>query len=258
MTYFPTDMHTCEFSIFINSYSSSQVAMTTNDTNAVIMTTLWQSDGEWQLVRHSVYKDSTYLLGMFKDSFNLVLTFQRLPTFFMLNLLCPTMALSFLNILVFVLPVESGEKVGYSITVLLSVMVFMTETMHLLPSSSISVPLVTQFLTMLTAISILSVVATVFSSVVHHQSVDKEEEEKMNPKVLSRMASSSVDQMTSQGQNKGQSIELKSNRGHDRWSSEKYRCVKKSVIKHLNITFLCIFLFAWSLTTLVFIVTIFS
>ncbi|GFR64249.1 acetylcholine receptor subunit alpha [Elysia marginata] len=85
--------------------------------------------------------DTSHIVPLYVNS-SVSVVIKRRPRFFMLNLLMPTLALSFLNILVFILPADSGEKVGYSITVLLSVMLMMGVTTDTLPESSDVVPLV--------------------------------------------------------------------------------------------------------------------
>ena len=49
----------------------------------------------------------------------------------------------FLNTMVFVLPTESGERVGYAITCLLSLSVYMTFASEGLPDSSKPLPIIT-------------------------------------------------------------------------------------------------------------------
>ena len=49
-------------------------------------------------------------------AFCLLPSIQRHPGYFVINLLFPTCAMSFLNILVFILPADSGEKVTRFLT----------------------------------------------------------------------------------------------------------------------------------------------
>ena len=65
---------------------------------------------------------------------------QRKPLFYKFNLVFPCILLSFIGVLVFVLPVESGEKVSLSMTVLLSLTVFMLMVSESMPASSETVP----------------------------------------------------------------------------------------------------------------------
>jgi hypothetical protein len=56
--------------------------------------------------------------------------------YYLLNLILPIWVLGILNLFVFLLPPESGERVAYSITVLLSIVVFLTITSNSLPGTS--------------------------------------------------------------------------------------------------------------------------
>jgi hypothetical protein len=51
---------------------------------------------------------------------------KRRATFALLNLILPIFTMGILNLFVFLLPAESGERVGYAITVLLSIAVPVT------------------------------------------------------------------------------------------------------------------------------------
>ncbi|RUS89879.1 hypothetical protein EGW08_002320 [Elysia chlorotica] len=60
---------------------------------------------------------------------------RRKPTFLVLSVLLPIVFLSLLNLLVFVIPVDSGEKISYGITVLLALSLFMSS----IPTTGITV-----------------------------------------------------------------------------------------------------------------------
>ena len=61
---------------------------------------------------------------------------KRKPLYYVINFILPVVFLSFLNGLVFIIPAETGEKSGYSVTILLSLAVFMTIISTLLPVNS--------------------------------------------------------------------------------------------------------------------------
>ena len=61
---------------------------------------------------------------------------KRRPAFAVINIVLPMIFMVVLNLLVFVLPVESGERLSYSITVLLAIAVFMTLVGDNLPHKS--------------------------------------------------------------------------------------------------------------------------
>ena len=63
-------------------------------------------------------------------------TIRRKPRYIFLSIIFPIILLTILNIFVFVLPCDSGEKASYAITVFLSFAVFMTIVSASLPENS--------------------------------------------------------------------------------------------------------------------------
>ncbi|GFO45015.1 hypothetical protein PoB_007152000 [Plakobranchus ocellatus] len=193
MTKFPYDQHNCTFQIYLVMFDVNQASQ--HDSFLCIVVKIFELDivtahtspsliqysenNEWKL-KSSEMRVLTFDSGISPPIryISLSLVIQRRPRYFLLNLLFPTLALSFLNILVFVLPADSGEKVGYSITVLLSVMLMMGVTTDVMPEASDVVPLITQFLTALTVISILTVATTVVILLIHHRREEEENEER--------------------------------------------------------------------------------
>ena len=68
---------------------------------------------------------------------------ERRYAFYILNLFSPILIMVFLNSMVFVLPADSGERVGYAITCLLSLSVYLTYASDNLPRSSRPLPIIT-------------------------------------------------------------------------------------------------------------------
>ena len=110
MTYFPNDKHTCILYILAAGYSKNELNFVAVDSTNP--TQFYKTDGLWALDSSTVAVGETDLLGRSISAVVLTVTFKRLPAFFVINLLFPSAALSFLNILAFVLPVSSGEKVS--------------------------------------------------------------------------------------------------------------------------------------------------
>jgi hypothetical protein len=75
--------------------------------------------------------------------------------------------------LVFILPVESGERVSYAITVLLSIAVFLTLVGDNIPKSSKPMSLFSYYLLFDLILSTVIVFATIVNLKVYHQHVDK-------------------------------------------------------------------------------------
>ncbi|XP_053373978.1 acetylcholine receptor subunit alpha-like [Mercenaria mercenaria] len=73
---------------------------------------------------------------------DLIIYLNRKPSFVIINVVMPILFLSLLNVFVFLLIPESGERVSYCITVLLAIAVFMTIVSDMLPRSSEPVPII--------------------------------------------------------------------------------------------------------------------
>ena len=59
------------------------------------------------------------------DTVNLLISMDRNPTFYVVYLLLPALLSAFVSVLVFLLPPDCGERVGLSVTMLLSYSVFL-------------------------------------------------------------------------------------------------------------------------------------
>uniref|UniRef100_A0A8D2CLJ3 Acetylcholine receptor subunit alpha n=1 Tax=Sciurus vulgaris TaxID=55149 RepID=A0A8D2CLJ3_SCIVU len=95
---------------------------------------------------------------------------QRLPLYFIVNVIIPCLLFSFLTSLVFYLPTDSGEKMTLSISVLLSLTVFLLVIVELIPSTSSAVPLIGKYMLFTMVFVIASIIITVIVINTHHRS----------------------------------------------------------------------------------------
>ncbi|KAK9874782.1 hypothetical protein WA026_005587 [Henosepilachna vigintioctopunctata] len=89
------------------------------------------------------------------------ITLRRKTLFYTVNLIIPCVGISFLSILVFYLPSDSGEKVSLCISILLSLTVFFLLLVEIIPPTSITVPLLGKYLLFTMLLCTLSVVVTI-------------------------------------------------------------------------------------------------
>ncbi len=78
--------------------------------------------------------------------FQFSLKLQRKAQYSVINVIAPIVLLSLMDLLVFWLPPESGEKVSLGITVLLSFSVFLLVVDERMPRTSDTVPLLSEFM----------------------------------------------------------------------------------------------------------------
>ena len=84
----------------------------------------------------------------------------------------PAALLSLTLPVVFLVPADTGEKLGLSLSVLLALSVTLTATAQALPSTSDQVCVLQVYLTMLNGVAALAVVAAAFLARLHHRAVD--------------------------------------------------------------------------------------
>ncbi|EGT43995.1 hypothetical protein CAEBREN_23742 [Caenorhabditis brenneri] len=101
----------------------------------------------------SAYIDVTYYLQL-----------RRKPLFYTVNLVFPCVGISFLTILVFYLPSDSGEKVTLCISILVALTIFFLLLTEIIPATSITLPLIGKYLLFTMVMVTLSVVVTVVLS----------------------------------------------------------------------------------------------
>lgn len=87
---------------------------------------------------------------------------RRKPLFYVVNLIVPCVLISFLNMAVFYLPVDDGEKVSIGVSLLLALVVFLQLVVtNLLPPNSISIPLFAKYLLFAVVFNVCAIVSTV-------------------------------------------------------------------------------------------------
>ncbi|KAI6233863.1 Acetylcholine receptor subunit alpha-type unc-38 [Aphelenchoides fujianensis] len=98
---------------------------------------------------------------------NFYLSLRRKPLFYTVNLVFPCVGISFLTILVFYLPSESGEKVSLCINILVALTMFFLLLIEIIPANSISLPFVGKYLMFTMIMVTTSVFVTVVSLQLH-------------------------------------------------------------------------------------------
>ncbi|KAH3730786.1 hypothetical protein DPMN_056783 [Dreissena polymorpha] len=152
--YFPFDVQTCVLTYYVADESTASVTL---DHYLTVDMSEYSENAEWvvtSVTRQRVVRNNNYYIDI---EFRL----QRRANFALFTLIAPLMALAFLNISVFLVPVDSGEKGSFAITIFLSYGVFMTIISDTLPNNSAQTSTFVLLLETLLCLSVLSVVYTV-------------------------------------------------------------------------------------------------
>ncbi|KAL8587493.1 hypothetical protein ACOMHN_000899 [Nucella lapillus] len=167
ITFFPFDWQTCILKFGSWSYDKAQVDLLNK--TSIVDVSIYVTNGEWTLHEYNIVRNEVVypISDAVYPDVTIVLVIQRRVLYYVLNILFPCFWLNILSVLTFCLPVDAGEKMTLSITVLLSYSVFMLLVAESLPPTSDAVPLIVIYLTMSMSLSSLSVIVTVLVEKLH-------------------------------------------------------------------------------------------
>ncbi|XP_029372915.1 neuronal acetylcholine receptor subunit alpha-2-like [Echeneis naucrates] len=170
VAFFPFDQQSCKMKFGSWTYDRAKIDLEPFE-DTVDLKDYWES-GEWAIVNavgtyntkkydccREIYPDITYYFVI-----------RRLPLFYTVNLIIPCLLISCLTVLVFYLPSGCGEKITLCISVLLSLTVFLLLITEIIPSTSLVIPLIGEYLLFTMIFVTLSIAVTVFVLNVHHRS----------------------------------------------------------------------------------------
>ncbi|XP_053139298.1 acetylcholine receptor subunit alpha [Hemicordylus capensis] len=171
VTHFPFDEQNCSMKLGTWTYDGTMVSIFPESERPDLSN--FMESGEWVMksyrgwkhwVTYSCCPDTPYL----DITYHFLM--QRLPLYFIVNVITPCLLFSFLTGLVFYLPTDSGEKMTLSISVLLSLTVFLLVIVELIPSTSSAVPLIGKYMLFTMVFVIASIIITVIVINTHHRS----------------------------------------------------------------------------------------
>ena len=182
MHWYPKDEHTCAIVLIALSHTSSQVALEPLE-NTVGIDNM-QAHGQWLITNSSVTK------MVFKDrqeqyeSDNLVysIVMQRKPEFALLHKSFPLLLISFASLFAHVVPLLSGERISFAVTLFLSLVFWEALIVEELPQNSSKISLLSIIMTLSLILSTFSVIETVFFCRL------AVEQDRPIPKMLERLA----------------------------------------------------------------------
>ncbi|XP_069125689.1 neuronal acetylcholine receptor subunit alpha-5-like [Argopecten irradians] len=181
VTYFPYDFQKCHVVLSPFGYQTEEISLVPmRDT---ISFDHFSNNGQWKVISSSVKVNS---LPMTKDNLedsvefaNFTIVIERKPLYFVVSVIIPIALLALLNPCVFALPIESGERVSFAITVLLSFAVFESMVSNYMPQGSDPMSLLSVFLVITLMNSTLITITTIFLHSMYHK-----DETEVVPEVL--------------------------------------------------------------------------
>ncbi|CAG7817481.1 unnamed protein product [Allacma fusca] len=174
--YFPFDEQTCVMKFGSWTYDGFQVDLRHIDEEpgtptvaiGVDLSEFYMSV-EWDILEVPAIRNERFYTCCNEPYLDITfnITMRRKTLFYTVNLIIPCMGISFLTLLVFYLPSDSGEKVSLSISILLSLTVFFLLLAEIIPPTSLVVPLLGKFVLFTMILDTVSICVTVVVLNVH-------------------------------------------------------------------------------------------
>jgi nicotinic acetylcholine receptor len=179
--YFPFDLQSCRMKFGSWTYDGNEIDLVhmcaENETSSSIIQNGisfadFYPNVEWDVLQGTAIKNlkkypccpEPYIDVTFE------ITIRRKTLFHTVNLILPCVAISFLTVVVFYLPSDSGEKITLCISILLSLTVFFLLLAEIIPPTSIVIPLIGKYLLFTMTAVTLSIVATIVTIRIHFRS----------------------------------------------------------------------------------------
>ena len=134
VTFFPYDIQSCDIELSSWGFHSDAVNLTFYKSNVNVQD--YRTNGEWNLISTSQETSAITDDGLSYSELLFRIVLERLPGYYIMSVIFPVILTAILTSVTFILPVESGEKVGYILTVLLALAVLLTLFADNMPTTS--------------------------------------------------------------------------------------------------------------------------
>ncbi|KAK6169550.1 hypothetical protein SNE40_020584 [Patella caerulea] len=161
---FPFDTQICAIEIAQWSSYVSQVRLAAH---GHLDSCMFEPSGTWKLAGLSA-KVETICSGS-QQMLKFELTLTRLPMFYIIAIIIPVCLLTILNPVVFLVPVESGEKISLAISILLSYSVILASLTQELPEASDNISVLGGYVCSMLCLKVVTVVSSVGIVSLYHR-----------------------------------------------------------------------------------------
>ncbi|XP_056018746.1 neuronal acetylcholine receptor subunit beta-2-like [Ostrea edulis] len=163
ITNFPFDSQSCE--LIFTPWGTTNTEVTLSPMVTTVDQTHYSESTEWVFVSSSIASSSKNSISYLTITINL----KRSPGYFFVNLVMPVVVVALLNILVFLLPSECGERVGYAVTIFLTFAVYLDIITATLPKSTDFNAKLSNYLISMVVLGAMTTLMIIISLYVYHK-----------------------------------------------------------------------------------------
>ncbi|XP_077992239.1 neuronal acetylcholine receptor subunit beta-3-like [Glandiceps talaboti] len=172
VTYFPFDHQRCPLSFGPWDFDASQIVLQPVSHHVpkenYIDNVEWTFPNESQVEAYLDFDDCCP-----DEAYSVIrytLHFQRRALYYVLNIVLPCVAFSFLTVFTFYMPSDSGEKMTICISILIALSIFSLLVAEIMPATSETSPLIGTYLLFVMCITAAAVIMTVIIINIRHRS----------------------------------------------------------------------------------------
>ncbi|XP_070541271.1 neuronal acetylcholine receptor subunit non-alpha-2-like [Ptychodera flava] len=168
--YFPFDRQQCVVSFTTWNLLANEMIIRANPKNVDVSFLLKHT--EWDIVGSS--SSMLYIYSDIDDSnwtaVDFTLHLKRKPLYYIVNIISPSIVLAVLTLFVFFVPCDAGEKLSFSVSIVIATSLYSVIVSDIMPVTSESVPFILQLLYFNTGTVAVSIGISIFILRVHHHS----------------------------------------------------------------------------------------
>ncbi|XP_067931423.1 neuronal acetylcholine receptor subunit alpha-7-like isoform X3 [Watersipora subatra] len=170
--WFPFDIQSCQLKFGSWTYDGTKINLKVQAGVSTGSTDGYRKSGEWDLLGVPVERN-VVLYDCCPDNPYIDLTYsinvRRRKLYYLVNIVLPCVMLAVLTLLTFTIPCEAGEKISFSVTILLSLTVFQLMVAEALPATSDAVPVIAVYFCCVMLLNSSSVAFAVLVLSYHHR-----------------------------------------------------------------------------------------
>uniref|UniRef100_A0A7E4ZRK6 Neur_chan_LBD domain-containing protein n=1 Tax=Panagrellus redivivus TaxID=6233 RepID=A0A7E4ZRK6_PANRE len=152
--FFPFDEQTCHLIFGSWTYNENEIKLEFEQAEWIDLSE-YSTSSIWDVM------DAPASLVNKRSRIEFQLRIRRKTLFYTVVLIIPTVLMAFLSMAVFFLPTDSGEKMTLTISVLLSIVVFLLLVSKILPPTSSTIPLMAKYLLLTFVLNVITILVTV-------------------------------------------------------------------------------------------------
>ncbi|XP_055366902.1 5-hydroxytryptamine receptor 3A-like isoform X1 [Betta splendens] len=164
---FPFDTQHCNITFLSFNYFADGVKLGCNQSGTSLTSLseqLMATQGEWQLVNISIFSYSFTKQGVSRSRLTYMVSIRRRPLLYVAIFVVPLFYLLILDLATFFISEACGEKLGFKVTILLSISVLLLILKDMLPSTEDTLPVIVTFCTVIFGLVGISVLEAMLVS----------------------------------------------------------------------------------------------